>query len=326
MSGGRTVWVLTDGVPGHEAQSKGLIRVLGQLGKWDVHWVPVSLRAGGLRTPLKWLLNAGMAVPDKMLKSVYRVGAWPAAKPDLIISSGGKTLFASAALARRHDCPNLFMGTLRGLDAALFSAVLAPLPLPEEERIVLRVGGDHDVDLFLVQCLHRAEGQAGADVHVDLGPGAAELFQHREQPVITGVTFQRDMHAAGNAFLQRFELRLEGVDLGQDTFGQAQHPVPRCGQLQRLGPAHEQLHPRLVLQALDLVRQRRLCYMKDVRGLLEPACIMNRLNCAEMSELYVHPVVWLMIFVKFMSFSHKPEFATRDEIRGESHDHACCLF
>lgn len=47
-------------------------------------------------------------------------------RPDLIVSSGGKTCIANAWLATAMHCPNVFIGDTRGLSPDLFDHILTP--------------------------------------------------------------------------------------------------------------------------------------------------------------------------------------------------------
>ena len=47
-------------------------------------------------------------------------------------------------------------------------------------------------DVYKRQRRQRLQRQAGADVQIDLGPGAAELVQHRQKPVETCLLYTSD--------------------------------------------------------------------------------------------------------------------------------------
>ena len=126
----RAVLVLSDGRPGHFNQAKGIVRALELIGPVDLEWAEVRLRFGFLRRPLKWLLNSFFRpLPLWLLRGFYRLPRLRHKRPDVIVSAGGKTSFLNAALARRHNARNIFAGSLRGLSAELFSAVLTLEPI-----------------------------------------------------------------------------------------------------------------------------------------------------------------------------------------------------
>ncbi len=125
------VWVLSDGQPGHYNQSRGIVSALQRLQPVETAWLDVRLRLGLLRVPLRRRLNrAPRPATLRPLRAGYRMGALPQGNCDLLVSAGGKTSFANAWLAAVLDVPNIYAGSLRGLDAALFDVVLTLEPVP----------------------------------------------------------------------------------------------------------------------------------------------------------------------------------------------------
>ncbi len=122
---GLRVWVLSDGQAGHYNQSRGIVRALETLQPVETDWIDMRLRAGLVRTLLRRRLNR-MRRPDNLrfLKACCRIDELPGPRCDVLVSAGGKTSFANAWLAAYLDVPNIYAGSLRGLDPALFSAVL----------------------------------------------------------------------------------------------------------------------------------------------------------------------------------------------------------
>ena len=118
-----SLWLLSDGRPGHVHQAEGLARALSRLRPLRVREVPLALRGGAARLLMRAWLNGGRLAQVRLEDWCHR-WALPEGRPDVIVSAGGRTACANAALARRHHVPNLFAGSLRGLSPALFSAVL----------------------------------------------------------------------------------------------------------------------------------------------------------------------------------------------------------
>ncbi len=118
------VWVLSDQQPGHYNQSRGIITALEQVRPLQVHWLDLVLRMGLLRSPMRWWLNRGVPPPPAWLHVCYRLPRLPRTACDLIVSTGGKTSFANAWLARRLGARNIFAGSLRRLSDDLFDVVL----------------------------------------------------------------------------------------------------------------------------------------------------------------------------------------------------------
>lgn len=133
-----TVWVLSDGRPGHYNQSKGIVKALELLRPVELQWIEVDLRAGFFRRVLKELLNhTTCSLPEWLLRLCFRLPDMPANRPEIIVSAGGKTSYLNAALARRFDCQNVFAGSLRGLSDRFFSAVLTLEPIPGAQRNIV---------------------------------------------------------------------------------------------------------------------------------------------------------------------------------------------
>ena len=53
----QTLWVLSDGRPGHESQSKGIVAALEMRRHVQVHWIAVTLR-GALWRCVGWRRDA----------------------------------------------------------------------------------------------------------------------------------------------------------------------------------------------------------------------------------------------------------------------------
>lgn len=156
-------WLLTDGAPGHESQSRGLADAIARFYPLDVTVVPVRLRRRLLKGLGRILLRFGGG--DWLLAAAHDIDL-PQGKPDLVISSGGNTLLANALLARRFRVPNLYSGTPKGFDTACYAriytvtpqggagnvvlplppvpgALCAPLPTPSTDApLLLLVGGE----------------------------------------------------------------------------------------------------------------------------------------------------------------------------------------
>ncbi len=112
----RVVWCLTDGKPGHENQTRGLIASLRQRCPLDVHFIP-ALPAQ--RAALGWL--RGRFSPD---------GSLP--PPHLIIAAGHSTHLAALAARRAHG-GRLLVLMRPSLPRGWFDLCLIPehdLPVP----------------------------------------------------------------------------------------------------------------------------------------------------------------------------------------------------
>jgi len=123
------IWLVDEGSPGHRAQSRGVVVALQRLGyATDVVTVDVAdRRPGALRSPARFVVTHG---PKRLVswtvREMSRFAMPKETSPALILSSGGKSCFASVWLARETGAPNLFVGDPRPYPPHWFSAVLSP--------------------------------------------------------------------------------------------------------------------------------------------------------------------------------------------------------
>lgn len=121
----RTVWVISDGKPGHYNQSRGVLLALERLYEVRSEWIEVRLRSGLWRKPLTALLNATQEpLTTRLLNLSYSIESLPSDRPDLIVVAGGRAVFAAILLARRHNAGVLYCGSLRGLHPRHFTAAM----------------------------------------------------------------------------------------------------------------------------------------------------------------------------------------------------------
>ncbi|UTW10585.1 ELM1/GtrOC1 family putative glycosyltransferase [Marinobacterium rhizophilum] len=112
-----SVLCLSDGRPGHFNQTRGVLLALEHRHEIDVNWVEVKLRWAFLRPLLKLLFNRLPWSCWPLIRRAYGLGS-AFQKPDLIVSTGGNTLYLNIALARLLNSRNIFVGGLRGVSAA----------------------------------------------------------------------------------------------------------------------------------------------------------------------------------------------------------------
>ncbi|XID75722.1 ELM1/GtrOC1 family putative glycosyltransferase [Alkanindiges sp. WGS2144] len=132
----KVIWVISDGIPGHFNQSKGILLALEQLYSLRVEWVDLRLRSGIYRRILSWLLNHSR--PALNLLSWFYRGQLPSGKPDMVIGAGGKSAFAVAWIGQFFAAKVIFAGSLRQLRPELFDAVLILEPSTQTPFISLQ--------------------------------------------------------------------------------------------------------------------------------------------------------------------------------------------
>jgi len=132
------IWLVDEGAHGHRAQSQGVVAAIERIG----HRVEVTRVAAGdrvpgvLRAPLRLAVDRAAARLARWAAhraSRFAAPAGPA--PDLVVSSGGKSVFANVALARATGAANLFVGDPRPYPPRWFSAVLAPSAIPGADNV-----------------------------------------------------------------------------------------------------------------------------------------------------------------------------------------------
>ncbi|MCU0955582.1 MAG: mitochondrial fission ELM1 family protein [Hyphomicrobium sp.] len=137
--------LLNDGRPGHYRCAEGVIASIDRLVPTRTLSHPLKLSPVFPGRLLSWVL-AGSVSPELVLKAAYGIEPSAIPRPDLIVSSGGRTLAANVALARLTGAPNIFFGSLRHFDPSDFALVLNSYtfdePRPNQVRILKPCPGD----------------------------------------------------------------------------------------------------------------------------------------------------------------------------------------
>ena len=72
-----------------------------------------------------------------MLPISYHLSLWPDPEPDIVIGSGGDTLFMLGALSARHNAPSVFSGTTKGYPRKFLDCVFRVVPDLAKHNVVL---------------------------------------------------------------------------------------------------------------------------------------------------------------------------------------------
>lgn len=120
------VLILSDGIPGHFNQSKGVAALLAE--KIDFHETIeiIEPKSKTLRSPIK-LLARYLAKNISTFKAKLIISLFckiDTSNKDLIIAAGGNTASYSAALAYLKKIPNIQLGSPRGIHSNNFNAHL----------------------------------------------------------------------------------------------------------------------------------------------------------------------------------------------------------
>lgn len=129
----RVIWIIHEGSPGHLSQSQGLVHAIAEKVRVECRIIESKPKIGGAgRALVRWLMGSGgRALPDRLLHGPIGLEPVPADSPapDLILSSGGKSVFAARSLAVRHNTPYILIGERKPYPATWFHTVLTPSSL-----------------------------------------------------------------------------------------------------------------------------------------------------------------------------------------------------
>lgn len=119
------ILIPSDGKPGHYKKAAAIAQALAAEQPAEVSFLDVRLRLAAFHDVLRRHLRRFRRLPGlRWLSLFYRLPTALPPRPDLIISSGGKTTFVNAWLAQHYRCPNVFIGDTRGVHDAYFSRIV----------------------------------------------------------------------------------------------------------------------------------------------------------------------------------------------------------
>ena len=119
------ILIPSDGKPGHYKKAEAVARALGDSRPAEVSFFDVRMRLAAFHDVLRrYLRRHRRLAGPRWLSLFYRLPALLPPRPDLIISSGGKTTFVNAWLAQHYACPNVFIGDTRGVSDAYFTRIV----------------------------------------------------------------------------------------------------------------------------------------------------------------------------------------------------------
>jgi len=121
---------ITDGKSGHISVSNGVIEAIKKNNNVEIIELNVKIRAKLFLLILKFILkhdlfSSKLILNDLFIRCFYKNYHKPDAKIDLIISSGGDTLFLNVWLSKVLNAKNIYCSSLRGVDPKYFSLVVS---------------------------------------------------------------------------------------------------------------------------------------------------------------------------------------------------------
>ena len=126
-----TIWVIDEASPGHLSQSVGLAEGLAKVTPSHIVVIKGRSKLRGWQRPFaQWIMGKqGRPLPDRLMRQVIDlIIPEQVASPDLIISSGGKSVFAARTLSQRHHAPYVYIGERKPFPSTWFDLVISPVP------------------------------------------------------------------------------------------------------------------------------------------------------------------------------------------------------
>ena len=122
----RTIWIVSEGSPGHISQSRGLVEAIGSLVPAQSFQVEVREKGGGgLRGLYRALFQLTPGLRPLWIRFCASCGDLPLTPPEMIVASGGKSVFSARFLADRYDVPLVYCGSPAPYPAAWFDCILS---------------------------------------------------------------------------------------------------------------------------------------------------------------------------------------------------------
>lgn len=124
----KNIILITDGKPGHENISRGIIDTINRHYEVNIIIVNAKLRSSIFKRFITMLLNKSSIWQEKKLfiDIFYKNNDLPQKlQYDLIVSTGGATSFLNVMLSQYFKCPNIYCSSLRGLKYTLFTHLVS---------------------------------------------------------------------------------------------------------------------------------------------------------------------------------------------------------
>jgi len=122
----KNITIISDGIPGHVNQSKGVAVLLAQSYPVNVALHEMAFKISFLRALFTIVAKLLLKKPNKVSAKIVSFFYWPIdlEKCDLIIAAGGKTAPCAAANSLLGNIPSIQLGSPRGMNSGLFSALV----------------------------------------------------------------------------------------------------------------------------------------------------------------------------------------------------------
>ena len=124
------ILLIDEGSPGHRTQSEGIVALLQRHGvEVNLEQIRFHYKLRGIFRPLmRWLIPyVSSSMRERLLKKCGYLDHEPVKRPDLIISSGGKSVYASFVLKHRFQAKNIFVGIPDPFPENWFDLIITPV-------------------------------------------------------------------------------------------------------------------------------------------------------------------------------------------------------
>lgn len=125
-----TILLIDEGSPGHRTQAEGIVELLERKGinilvqKVRFHYTIRGVFRGFMRSILSLPFSK---IHKVLLKQCGFFDKEINIIPDIIISSGGKSIFASHILKNQYNCKNIFVGIPDSYPETWFDLIISPM-------------------------------------------------------------------------------------------------------------------------------------------------------------------------------------------------------
>jgi len=156
------VWLISEGSAGHISQSKGLVDALARYVPLMYDFIEVKMTLRGiLRPPLRWYMKTGRHLDESLMRKCYKYGEIPGDAPDLVVSSGGKSVPFSVFVARKYQAKFIFCGLPNSYPLNWFDVILSPIQVSGHPFVIT-------TELLLTQVTPKTVEQAALSLKQSL--------------------------------------------------------------------------------------------------------------------------------------------------------------
>ncbi|MEO0619373.1 MAG: ELM1/GtrOC1 family putative glycosyltransferase [Pseudomonadota bacterium] len=194
------VLALTDDKPGHYHQSEGVVRAFSRLTSVAHRRLIIERRSWMPRLFLRTMHRRGAAA-TRMLAFGFGLSPSDIETPDVIVSSGGETIFANIAAARLTGARNIYLGTVNDEVSAEFDLVISSQAPPDAPANHARLLQPNAIDPDQFTSTARSGAAGGRTAALLLGGNTRHIRYSQQDWQALGVFMSRMHREAGLRFV-----------------------------------------------------------------------------------------------------------------------------